>query len=112
MSFAASPQPFGERLQHFVGDAQAVTNLRRYFGTALPAGAAPCTGSRFEHLAGGGDLPEVADRITAEDLVAVQTPSVTVPASVALDILEGPLGEELRPASAGLRRHHGAGVKP
>ncbi|MEI5007417.1 DUF6308 family protein [Streptomyces sp. PmtA] len=72
-----------------------MTNLQRYFGTALPAGAAPCTGSRFEHLAGGGDRPEVADRITAEDLVAVQTLSVTVPASVALDLLEGPLGEEL-----------------
>ncbi|MEU2110915.1 DUF6308 family protein [Streptomyces sp. NPDC019507] len=72
-----------------------MTHLQRYFGTALPAGAAPCIGSRFEHLAGGGDRPEVADRITAEDLVAVQTLSVTVPASVALDLLEGPLGEEL-----------------
>ncbi|WP_229695668.1 DUF6308 family protein [Streptomyces lacrimifluminis] len=53
------------------------------------------TGSRFEHLAGGGDRPEVANRFTAEDLVAVQTLSVTVPASVALDILEGPLGARL-----------------
>ncbi|MFF9585614.1 DUF6308 family protein [Streptomyces achromogenes] len=39
--------------------------------------------------------PEVADRITAEDLVAVQTLSVTVPAPVALNILEGPLGVRL-----------------
>ncbi|MFJ8540283.1 DUF6308 family protein [Streptomyces sp. NPDC093591] len=70
-------------------------DLRRYFGIGLPPGGAPFTGSRFEHLAGGGDRPEVADRITAEDLVAVQTLSVTVPASVALDILEGRLGARL-----------------
>ncbi|WP_239770356.1 DUF6308 family protein [Streptomyces sp. CL12-4] len=55
----------------------------------------PFTGSRFEHLAGGGDRSEVADRITAEDLIAVQTLSVTVPAPVALDILEGRLGTRL-----------------
>ncbi|MFE1874737.1 DUF6308 family protein [Streptomyces sp. NPDC059496] len=57
-----------------------------------PSGAPTYTGSRFEQLAGGGDRPDIADRITAEDLVAVQTLSVTVPAPVALDILEGPLG--------------------
>jgi hypothetical protein len=70
-------------------------DLRRCFGIGLPPGGAPFTGSRFEQLAGGGDRPEVADRITAEDLVAVQTLSVTVPASVALDILEGHLGARL-----------------
>ncbi|MET8298611.1 DUF6308 family protein [Streptomyces sp. NPDC005180] len=70
-------------------------DLRGYFGIDLPPGGMPFTGSRFEHLAGGGDWPEVADRITAEDLVAVQALSVTVPVSVALDILEGPLGVEL-----------------
>ncbi|MFG2715305.1 DUF6308 family protein [Streptomyces goshikiensis] len=62
-------------------------------------------GSRFEHLAGGGDRPEVADRITAEDLVAVQTLSVTVPGSVALDILEGPLGVRLPGRLYGIARH-------
>ncbi|MGW5638523.1 DUF6308 family protein [Streptomyces sp. NPDC003832] len=70
-------------------------DLRRYFGIGLSPGTVAFTGSRFEHLAGGGDRPEVADRITAEDLVAVQTLSVTVPAPVALDILEGPLGVRL-----------------
>ncbi|MEV5546426.1 DUF6308 family protein [Streptomyces sp. NPDC052309] len=70
-------------------------DLRRYFGIDLPPGGMPFTGSRFEHLAGGGDRLEVADRITAEDLVAVQTLSVTVPAPVALDILEGRLGAQL-----------------
>ncbi|MFH8394281.1 DUF6308 family protein [Streptomyces sp. NPDC018036] len=74
---------------------RAVGDLRRYFGIGLSPDVLPFTGSRFEHLAGGGDRLEVADRITAEDLVAVQTLSVTVPASVALDILEGPLGVRL-----------------
>jgi hypothetical protein len=84
-----------ERLGAHIADPRAVVNLRRYFGIGLPPGGVPFTGSRFEHLAGGGDRPEVADRITAEDLVAVQTLSVTVPAPVALDILEGRLGEHL-----------------
>ncbi|MFC9878009.1 DUF6308 family protein [Streptomyces libani] len=84
-----------ERLGAFVADPQAVVDLRRYFGIGLPPDMVPFTGSRFEHLAGGGDRPWIADRITAEDLVAVQTLSVTVPASVALDILEGPLGARL-----------------
>ncbi|MFF3359774.1 DUF6308 family protein [Streptomyces sp. NPDC002917] len=80
-------------------------DLRRYFGIALPSGAVAFTGSRFEHLAGGGDRSEVADRITAEDLVAVQTLSVTVPASVALDILEGPLGARLSGLLHDIPRH-------
>ncbi|MEV0695868.1 DUF6308 family protein [Streptomyces sp. NPDC050388] len=95
MSLTVFPQSFAERLRAFIADSQAVMDLRRYFGIGLPPGVAAYTGSRFEHLAGGGDRLEVADRITAEDLVAVQTLSVTVPASVALDILEGPLGAGL-----------------
>ncbi|MFF4147785.1 DUF6308 family protein [Streptomyces sp. NPDC001698] len=63
---------------------QVLGDLRRYFGIGMPPGGVPFTGSRLEHLAGGGDRPEVADRFTAEDLIAVQTLSVTVPASVAL----------------------------
>ncbi|MFD6750700.1 DUF6308 family protein, partial [Streptomyces anthocyanicus] len=83
------------RLRVLLGAEGVVDDLRRYFGIGLPPGEAPFTGSRFEHLAGGGDRWEVADRFTAEDLVAVQTLSVTVPASVALDILEGSLGARL-----------------
>ncbi|MFD6080419.1 DUF6308 family protein [Streptomyces hydrogenans] len=86
---------FAERLHSFVTSTQAIIDLRRYFGAPLPSGGAPFTGSRFEHLAGGGDRPDVADRFTAEDLVAVQTLSVTVPASAALDLLEGSLGAQL-----------------
>ncbi|MBQ0850198.1 hypothetical protein J8N05_18545 [Streptomyces sp. BH-SS-21] len=87
--------PLSKRLRVLLGAERVVDDLRRYFGIGLPSGVVAFTGSRFEHLAGGGDRPEVADRVTAEDLVAVQTLSVTVPASVALDILEGPLGARL-----------------
>ncbi|WP_327380745.1 DUF6308 family protein [Streptomyces sp. NBC_01207] len=94
-SSAALIEPFTERLNTFVTNPRARGDLQRYFGISQPSGAPAYTGSRFEHLAGGGDRPDIADRITAEDLVAVQTLSVTVPAPVALDILEGPLGARL-----------------
>ncbi|MCX4993723.1 DUF6308 family protein [Streptomyces sp. NBC_00568] len=93
--FGGGPSPLGRRLCALLSTERVVGDLRRYFGIGLPPGGVAFTGSRFEHLAGGGDRLEVADRITAEDLVAVQTLSVTVPASVALDILEGPLGVRL-----------------
>ncbi|WP_306192949.1 DUF6308 family protein [Streptomyces sp. MK5] len=95
MSFVGPSKPFVERLGAFITDPQAVVDLRLYFGIGLPPGSVPFTGSRFEHLAGGGDRAEVADRITAEDLIAVQALSVTVPVPVALDILEGRLGARL-----------------
>ncbi|OKJ79429.1 hypothetical protein AMK32_31685 [Streptomyces sp. CB01883] len=92
----ASLPPLGRRLRDLLGAERAVGDLRRYFGIDLPpGGGVPFAGSRFERLAGGGDRPEVADRFMAEDLVAVQTLSVTVPAPVALDILEGRLGAQL-----------------
>ncbi|WP_431040412.1 DUF6308 family protein [Streptomyces sp. P9-1] len=84
----------GQRLRVLLGTERVVGDLQCYFGIGLPPGTVPFTGSRFEHLAGGGDRPEIADRITA-DLVAVQTLSVTVPAPVTLDILEGRLGTRL-----------------
>ncbi|MFJ6355361.1 DUF6308 family protein [Streptomyces sp. NPDC092046] len=95
MSSVELPLPFAERLRAFIADPQAVVDLRRYFGIDQPPGGMSFTGSRFEYLAGGGGRPEVADRFTAEDLVAVQTLSVTVPAPVTLDILEGRLGAQL-----------------
>ncbi|MFE2944924.1 DUF6308 family protein [Streptomyces sp. NPDC059255] len=94
-SAGTSLSSLGQRLSVVLGAEGVVDDLRRYYGVGLPSGMAAFTGSRFEHLAGGGDRPEVADRFTAEDLVAVQTLSVTVPASVALDILEGRLGVRL-----------------
>ncbi|WP_242625638.1 DUF6308 family protein [Streptomyces sp. BK022] len=69
-----------------------MTSLRSYFGLGSEAAY---TGARFEHLGGGGDRVGVADVVTAEDLVAVQMLSVTVPAQVSLDLLEGPPGRAL-----------------
>jgi hypothetical protein len=80
----------------WVESEQAVTDLRAYFAPAATPGQVPAySGSRFEFLAGGGDRVEVADRITAEDLVAVSTLSVNVPGAVALALLEGHLGQEI-----------------
>ncbi|WP_234381329.1 DUF6308 family protein [Streptomyces sp. NRRL F-5122] len=70
-------------------------DLRRYFGIDLQPGAVPFTGSRFEHLAGGGDRLEAANVLTADDLIAVQTLSVTIPTQTALDLLGGDLGPQL-----------------
>ncbi len=79
-----------------VDDQASVEDLRSYFGLGLVAGSSPpFTGGRFEALGEGGDRPGVADGITAEDLVAVQMLSVRVPAEVALELLEGQLGEEV-----------------
>ncbi|MEU5403883.1 DUF6308 family protein [Streptomyces sp. NPDC005963] len=94
-SSGGAPSVVGQRLHAVLNAEQVVDDLRRYFGIGLPPGAGAFTGGRFEHLAGGGDRLQVADRFTAEDLVAVQTLSVTVPAPVALDLLEGPLGTQL-----------------
>ncbi|WP_424920054.1 DUF6308 family protein [Streptomyces sp. wa1064] len=94
-SAGTSLSSLGQRLSVVLGAEGVVDDLRRYYGVGLPSSMAAFTGSRFEHLAGGGDRPESADRFTAEDLIAVQTLSVTVPASVALDLLESRLGARL-----------------
>ncbi|MFJ9943215.1 DUF6308 family protein [Streptomyces erythrochromogenes] len=83
------------RLSSLISSEQAVSDLRCYFGTGLPDDAVPFTGSRFEHLAGGGDRQAVASVVTADDLIAVQTLSVRIPAQVAVDLLEGDLGVRL-----------------
>ncbi|WP_224291354.1 DUF6308 family protein [Streptomyces olivaceus] len=90
-----APSVLGQRLHAVLDAERVVDDLRRYFGIGLPPGAGAFTGGWFERLAGGGDRRQVVDRFTAEDLVAVQTLSVTVPAPVALDLLEGPLGTQL-----------------
>ncbi|MGW1965096.1 DUF6308 family protein [Streptomyces sp. NPDC001935] len=89
------PESLAYRLRAFITDPQAVVDLRRYFGIGLPPAAEIFTGSRFEHLAGGGEQPETVDRITAEDLIAVETLSVSIPVQVKLDLLEGPLGAQI-----------------
>jgi hypothetical protein len=71
----------------------SLASLQTYFGTNLPLGTLPrYTGGRFELLAGGGDRPDTANRITVDDLVAVKMLKVEVPAEVSLELLEGDLG--------------------
>jgi hypothetical protein len=83
-------------LLSLIDDARATEHLRSYFQPDRPAGAMPTySGSRFEFLAGGGDRPETADRITYDDLVAVTLLSVDVPGDVALKLLEGSLGPDI-----------------
>ncbi|WP_251149765.1 DUF6308 family protein [Cellulosimicrobium sp. Marseille-Q4280] len=74
--------------------AQAVEHLRRYFGPV--DGTSGWAGSRFERLAGGGDRPDVADRFTADDLVAVSLLSVNVPPHGAIQLLESRADELAR----------------
>jgi Family of unknown function (DUF6308) len=83
------------QLTRLVSDDQACRNLRLYFGVDLPEGVLPAyEGGRFELLDRGGDRAEVCDHFTASDIVALKLLSVDLPARVALDLLEGPLGEE------------------
>ncbi|MGW4874340.1 DUF6308 family protein [Streptomyces chartreusis] len=94
-SVLPDPQPLASRLHPRIAKSQAGEDLRRYFGIGQPADAASFTGRRFEQLAGGGDRPAVANVVTADDLIALQTLSVMIPAQGALDLLEGPLGLQL-----------------
>ncbi|MFD1213554.1 DUF6308 family protein [Arthrobacter sp. GCM10027362] len=66
---------------------EAVELVRRYYGT-LEDGGRPYTGARFDDFAGGGAHAAVANRITADDLVAVSCLSVHVPARAAVAILD------------------------
>jgi hypothetical protein len=84
-----------EALLRIIDDHRAKEDIRRYFGVGTGPTGPGFTGRRFERLGGGGDRDGVQNRITAEDLVAVEMLSVQVPPPVALDILEGELGIEL-----------------
>ncbi|MFF9149458.1 DUF6308 family protein [Streptomyces sp. NPDC014861] len=85
-----------ERVRVLLTTTGASADLGRYFGVDEAKGDPPAfTGSRFEHLDGGGDRADVVDVITAADLIAVQTLSIKVPASAALALLEGRVAEEL-----------------
>lgn len=92
---ALSQPPLAHRLNGLITSDQAVSDLRCYFGAGLLDEEVPFTGSRFEHLAGGGDRQAVARVVTADDLIAVQTLSVRIPAQVAVELLEGDLGVRL-----------------
>jgi hypothetical protein len=84
-----------DQLSLLLDGEQANRDLRRYYGVGLgKRELPPFAGGRFEFLGGGGDRPETCDEFTASDLLAVQLLSVQVPPRVALDLLEGGLGEE------------------
>lgn len=73
------------RVREAIEDEAAEMHLRDYF--AEDAGRSAFSGAWFERLDGGGDRPEVANRFTAEDLVAVTALSVDVPALAAVDLM-------------------------
>jgi hypothetical protein len=65
----------------------AVGLVKKYFEDG-PDGRARYSGAYFERLGGGGDRPEVAYQITAEDLLAVSMLSVPVVRYYALYVLD------------------------
>jgi hypothetical protein len=66
----------------------AVRLVEAYFADDPATGWARYSGSRFELLGGGGDRPEVAYQVTAEDLIAVSMLSVRVVRYYALHVLD------------------------
>ncbi|MET7373450.1 DUF6308 family protein [Micromonospora arida] len=72
-------------------ESRSVPDLQRYF---LGVGGVSFSGGQFERLGGSGYRPEVANTITADDLIAVQMLSVQVSPRRALDLLQGQLGRK------------------
>jgi len=66
----------------------AVGLVKQYFADDPPTGRARYSGAYFERLGGGGDRPEVAYQVTAEDLLAVSMLSVPVVRYYALHVLD------------------------
>jgi hypothetical protein len=66
----------------------AVGLVKEYFADDPATGRARYSGAYFERLGGGGDRPEVAYQITAEDLLAVSVLSVPVVGYYALHVLD------------------------
>ncbi|WP_434740261.1 DUF6308 family protein [Micromonospora sp. SH-82] len=80
-------------------DPRSTRDLKRYF---LATGADAFTGGQFEMLGGGGDRPETANVVTAEDLVAVGLLSVRIHPRTVLDLLQGRLGEQVSAELSGI----------
>jgi Family of unknown function (DUF6308) len=66
----------------------AVELVKEYFADDPVTGLARYSGAYFDRLGGGGDRPEVAYQITAEDLLAVSMLSVSVVRYYALHVLD------------------------
>jgi hypothetical protein len=70
-------------------DAQAIAQLREYYEPAAEHRAGVVhIGCRFDTWAGGGARPEVADIITADDVIAVSLLGVAVPGRTAILLLD------------------------
>lgn len=74
---------------------RSADDLGEYFGASHGTHDVAYTGGWFERLAGGGDRPQTAGHIAADDLIAVEMLSVRVPPRVVLDLLHGQLGRQL-----------------
>lgn len=81
-----------ERVLRVIHAPDAARNVERYFTVA---GAGTFTGRLFEQFGDGGDNPNIANRFAAEDLIAVESLSVSVPPDVAFEILHGVLASQL-----------------
>jgi hypothetical protein len=70
-------------LKEFFGAGETIEGLRAYYATN---GRKPTyTGRHFETLGGGGDRPDVANSVTADDVLAVQSLSMRIrPATIRL----------------------------
>jgi hypothetical protein len=84
-----------EDIVTLLSDRQAIDDLNNYFGTSAITEPPGFTGSRFNTLDGGGTRPEVRDKVTAADLIAVQCLGITIRASTCLELLEGHPGVTL-----------------
>ncbi|KIA73920.1 hypothetical protein ANMWB30_11680 [Arthrobacter sp. MWB30] len=71
-------------------DAAAL--VKKYYTKLYNLGL-PQSGSHFDDWAGGGDSPDVANSLTADDVVAVSFLSVQVPAQAAIGLLETSAGK-------------------
>lgn len=61
--------------------------VRAYYKDTFKHGR-PRSGSRFDDWAGGGDAPAIANRVTADDLIAVSFLSVEIKPQAAIGLLE------------------------
>lgn len=84
-----------EQVLEVLADPRSVPDLRRYFSPDPATGSPAFSGRRFESLGTGCPQGDDHNRFTPADLLAVQCLSVTVPIEVALDLLEGDLGQEM-----------------
>ena len=87
--------------------------LKSYFAESA---ARTYTGRWFETLAGGGDRDDTRDRITGDDLIAVEMLSVEIPGAARWELLDGPLGATVNghlahiPATASIEDPDAAGL--